>query len=676
MSKAILSLNLANNSALDDPYWLNMEIKKAALADGLTVVAAAAVIDAAYNIKACEEQNSEDIWQRGPDTNRDIWTDVADNTGVDAGTVLAQKRFVDALDVGGFTEDCKYGLSSIAELVSYRVTIKVFRSHHDELYKLQMANGTAGPATMMRGRVIKTVNVKNQTHITLDNPIVHHRPVQAPVVAWQGANGGKINIKGNTLYWDLPFTGTLRAEFDTEWDEVTITVTGDPADRQMISGSGQAWFGTGWYSGTETGDEIDDYQNVQCSVLAFYHYQYEELTLSKPEKDESTTETDQLNICHFVVKTVDGEASDPGEADPNAKCKQHINETVICQCDGEEKSNNHYEMVPCPAGVANGATLRGSVGRTTYKDCGYRDKANDPAYYEDQCCPLPDDYAGGGLPLCMEVVTRFSGAGQKDLNQTNYPHGTEFITVSPANGQCGEHTVKQEVKSNNCCVGVPALDWDEDFSAEIIGQNSSATVCVTGGKMPITWKVRGNGMYANAAKSKSTIVTNNRVFTIYSDVDACGGGSVAASDGCSVAYGSLRASEGQWVRNIERDNYCPGAGGYYSYGQVVYESGADRWYQRYGKTTPSGGGLVDGCSGLYEHLTEVAWNGVKNSVKAECLYPAEYSRNAIYSALWDARFECEAVGIGFSGLLEVVYPAESFMVNGYLSTVAYKWVCE
>lgn len=541
MNEHQLSLNLVAAGVLIDPYWFNMEIKKDALQDGMTVAEAATVIDATYNIKACEpaETQQHDIWTpTDSGTNKNIWTDAKNTIAEAADTLEAKKRF--AASLSDYTQNCAHSLLAIPELIAYDVTLKIFRSHQSELYKLQMANGTAGPAIKFEGRVVHTVDIDNASSHTFDNPIIRR-----PVMSWQGFSGPKIHIKGNTAYWEGTVNGILRAEFGTEWDEVTIHVTGDFADSSMIEGTDNSVMGTGWYSGSESGEEINDYQDVECSVLAFYHFEYEELILNKPEKDESTTETDKLNICHFVNSTKDDSSSgdEPGDDEEQAMCQQHVNETVVCQCDGDERHDGHYEPVVCPDGVRGGSTLQGSVDRRTYKDCGYRDKANNPAYYEDQCCELPAE-AEVSLPLCMEMVTRFTGDGQGEVDRSKYPEGTNFVTVSPVDGQCGEHTVKQVVASNNCCVGVPAITWDDENSVEVMADNTQAVVAVTPGKGPYKWSVRGQG-FTFTGGLRDIITDSNAAYIITEN--ACGVAAIAVSDMCSSTSGAVKSTDGQWV---------------------------------------------------------------------------------------------------------------------------------
>ena len=550
MDEQTLSISLSNATSIDDPYWLHMELKEDSVEDGMTVNEAAELIDSAYNIKACESEESQDIWAQGELSGYDIWNPVEDKTGVDAETMEAQQRFADSLANLDVMNSCAAAGTSAAELLPYDATIKIFRSHHDELYKLQMVNGTASSPVRVEERVIHHLDVQDQTSITLDNPIISYRPVKTPVIKWMGVDGPEIHIKGNTLYWDTPMTGTLRAEFDTEWDEVTVHVTGDLSDSTMITGTTPPdYMGTGFYSGTENGEEIDDYQDIECSVLAFYHYQYQEIVLHRPEEDESTTVGEKLNFCHFVTSMVDSDSSGTGgetttgdDDTPQPLCKQHVLEEVVCRCKGRNETHDYYEMVPCPAGVPAGSTLRDGLERRTYKDCGYRDKYNNPVFYAAVCCEPPSE-VDVNLPLCREQRLPYTGDSE-GVDKSSYPKDTTFITVSPAGGMCGEHLIEQVLKPKSCCDEVPEMTWDYANSDDSFGSGATAVVAVTPGSGTYHWKVRGTDFaFSNGL---TEIVTSSLDVRIYEGPNACGSAYVFVDDGCVMVSGVVRSSNGRW----------------------------------------------------------------------------------------------------------------------------------
>lgn len=541
MNDQTLNINLADRSAVTNPYWLHMEIVAEDKPDGLTVAEAADIIDATYNITLCEQQGPSEMWSQPASTgNNDIWDEHKNEDNFLLGTdeqeaanLEAQKRFADAI-VGYDAIGCR----EKSGIILYTVEIKVFRSHQDELYKLQMSNGIASTPSIHTGRVIHTRDIDKQTSVTLDNPITGN-----PIVIWQGIdNGPSIHITGNTLHWDGEFTGTLRAEFDTTWDQLTISVTGESLDSELITGTDQSYYGTGWYAGTEDSNEISDYNNNECAVLGFYHYQYEELILEEPEPDNSTSETDKINICSFITR-VEGAVGDTREDSEEKDCSRHVLEEIICQCGSapDKESNSYYEAVACPAGVSPGTTLQGTREFKSYKDCGYRDEVNDPAFYEEKCCeewPFEE-----GMPLCKKITTVYNGSGE-EADILGYPEGTAFVIVSPSDGQCGEYLIEQVVNALQCCDGVPPLVWDYEESVDVMAPESRGVIVVTGGRMPRTVKVRGKGFYLDAAFTQRDGLVSSESFYLYTSDEACGIAYITVIDGCSSVLGAVRSTQG------------------------------------------------------------------------------------------------------------------------------------
>ncbi len=284
-----LSISFSNTTSdvVKDPYWLNMEIVQDEAADGMSVGQAAAIIDALYDISVCGES---------PDPyNLDGKQEVNNEPSQEDFNTAIRDVIVDANGVFSMPDTCEMSSYNIAgEEGAYDVEIKVFRSHPGtEIYKLRLSNGTASRPRKITERVSHTLEIEETTSYTVDNPIQGR-----PVIAWVGVNGPDLHITGNTIWWEGKFTGTLQAEFETEYDLIEIHVHGEPTNSQIIEGTlPEGYTGEGWYSGEEDASEITDIQNIQCSVLAFYHYQFEELILNRPEEDSSVSGQEKDDIC-------------------------------------------------------------------------------------------------------------------------------------------------------------------------------------------------------------------------------------------------------------------------------------------------------------------------------------------------------------------------------------------
>ncbi len=552
MGNYTTSITFANLSFIEDSYWLNMEIKEDVINDGITVAEAADMIDAAYDIQICGVEQLPKVDDEViPIEGDNIWSPALDTQRIALANQEAAIRFADAIKVAGYVDNCDD--ITVSDLVSYEVTLKIFKSHIDEPYKLQISQGSASHPIKHREMVVHHIQVDDQTQVTLDNPIIDH-----PIITWEGINGGTIHIKGNTLYWDTPQTGSIRAEFYTEWDEVTITVVEEPQlpTVGVVLGDFVPSFGTGWYTGEEQDTEVVSYKNIQCSVLGFYHYQYEELLLDSPERDESTTDIEKESMCSFVdialsSTDVDGSSDTDGSSrvdeDGNPYvCRVHVNEYISCECmPASQEHLSYYKETYCPSGISNGATLSGSETIETYKWCGFTDGANDPDFYIQHCCePWPFDFE---MPHCNQAVSQYFGGADNNFNPADYAEGTIFVRLSTRTGICGEHEVKQLLIDRNCCEDILPMEWDYHNSIETISTNSMGMVFALWGEPPFHWKIRGVGFsFSDRDFSITEAITEDRRIIVYTNEHVCGMADIEVTDYCSIAHGQIRATVGYW----------------------------------------------------------------------------------------------------------------------------------
>jgi len=537
MNNQALSISLSNRETITDPYWLNMEIVEDEHVDGMTIGAAAEIIDSLYDIEICGKDNP-DLWNMGGTREP------------------AEEKFNDVIgSIAPGLADCRNISSITDDPGSYDVQVKVYRSHEYEKYKFIVSNGTAsGPQRIDSEQVTETVHVENATHVTMD------KPVGGTInLAWIGASATpEIKILGNTFYWEGNVTGTLRAEFGTYHDLINVHVHGQAGESSVITGSmPPEMFGEGWYSGSENNAELENIQNIQCSVLAFYHYQYEELQLNRPEDDGSVSDDVRYGICATDVTPYEGEEI-AGDEDGEKNCFQLTNQTNICICSGDTSQDRSRKAVACPAGVLAGTELAGEKETTNYTDCGEREEPYLPEVYEEKCCyPPADDLQAlfypqdERLPWCKTRTTAFAGGKEmdqatKDELKAQYQN-ISFIGVAPPSTGCGEWTLEQVIKQHSCCEEVSPIAWDEENSVEVIADGSSGTVFVTGGKAPYTWTVRGQGAYTNASYTEREAVTDSPSLDMFME-NGCGLVNISVTDGCSVATGFVRSATGEWVK--------------------------------------------------------------------------------------------------------------------------------
>lgn len=537
-----------------DPYWLRMEVVEPPDIE-MTIAEAADFIDELYGTSICGEEDIE---------INPITHDVEEPTATD------WDRAFDTINLVA----CQ-ALSSEAagDSGAYDTQIKVFRSHRRELYKLVLSNGTAGAPQLTTERISVVLDIEEQSSITLESPIISR-----PVISWSGGGGPSISIIGNTLTWGGVYTGTLLAEYNTEYDLINIHVNGIVnTTPQIITGTDNTWLGTGWYSGDEDGSEITDIQNIECSVLAFYHYQYEELILNSPD-DEGVSDTDLEEICDYADTThSDGDVTFKGpdiseEAcikscdrshsswsqslqDCYDACKKSCYKRVryneFCECGGDDMGDNTDQYpVPCPPGFSDGSNVNPGAaaeeGGIRFIDCDNSDGIADPEFYENRCCIPPED--ADNLPDCIESYGPYTGksltADEAQAIIQQYGSKTKIIMVGPATGACGKTITTQDIPTENCCEFVDPIVWDDENSVEVLAPLHNGYVSVTGGADILTWSVRGLDITFEGGYRD---VVAGRTVRLIAGEDFCGSCNITVDDTCSSVTGLVMSTIGEWV---------------------------------------------------------------------------------------------------------------------------------
>lgn len=525
-----------------DPYWLRMEMVKNDDTQ-MTVGEAAGIIDALYDVSICGRTDDE------PQTIEEQEQPTAD----DWRAALARLRY----------PSCEALAAAEDDMGAYDAQIKVYRSHQGELYKMLLSAGDIRSVVRTEERVTLTLDIEEKSYITLDVPIVH-----SPVIAWQGVDGPDIRIIGNTLYWDEVFTGVLRAEFNTIYDLVDVHVHGiTNEDSEIVSGSSGdgRWLGTGWYSGDEDGTELLDVKDIECAVLAFYHYQFETITLHKPEIDESVPIDDIMAICEWT-----GSTTVPGDGDfgRDGECFKAVKSIEICECGGKRTTTRKEIKTGCPPGVNKGTTVnkgKEEAGGFDFVDCGGDDEVSSAAFYEKTCCEEISDDHEDFLPKCKERHSRYTGNCIPDHEwlKKAYGNDAQIIMVGAKHGVCGELIVTQDTSGADCCDGVSALSWDTENSGDIVTPGSTSGVAVLGGKLPLEVSIRGAGFYLDPDLTVRDGTVDGRSIMIFASPDACGYANISVADGCSKTSGGIKSTEGQW-NSVDLDiaKHCGEATGY------------------------------------------------------------------------------------------------------------------
>ena len=486
-----------SSRAVVDPWWVRLA-QEDLPDDTATVSAAADLLDTLYNLDACDDSTGT------PEQTEDVSAEEVTTT-VEA-TVSAVSCLFDA---DGNVD----------------VVVRVIRSRQDADYRLALVGGVIKTTETVRETVTQQTTLDSASSLTLDYPVIDDFTVQ-----WRGQVYGssgpiddpKISRVGNTLDFGgvSVKSGTIRAEYLTEYDRCTITILGKNG---------------------EPGE---------CVARAFFHGLVDELELQTPDAAED------IGSCtsHWVAPVSDDEVT----------CYRAVTKSYRCQCTDKEVYRETYDEITdcpeyvtrCPGNARDCMHLLESITVPEYVGCtddaevtgapGRIYALSTPEYYRDKCCEDPT----GALPQCPERTTSWRGGlpivGGAAKYYGMYGPKLRIVPVSPPGGICGTWKITQEIRSNNCCDGVEPLAWDGDVSPEVMAPNSAVVIGVTGGgKYPYQWSVLGEGIqFQNGAKKITT--TGNQVRLSALPL-ACGMAEITVTDGCTTVVGYIRSTAGKWV---------------------------------------------------------------------------------------------------------------------------------
>jgi hypothetical protein len=524
-----------------DTWWIRIE-QEGVTDDTATVSAAASLLDAAFAINPCDTEASADP--------------------VDA---PGQEDFESAVAGVVQVAACDYDADG-----NVKVYLYIVRSHLTEPYKLQLQGGEQGAVEQVDGPVTVSQRVEGAASLVLPWPVV-----SGFCAAWRGAvyseagsiHQPKIRRSGNTLNFGQAVTGTIVANYQTEYDRIDVTVLG-----------------------TEEGEP------GACTARAFFHGLVAEHECKLP--DASEVDTDRY--CEEKWRA---------PSDDQVICYKINRLHQVCSCSEHEVDVIETEVeVDCPENMrcSGNATecrhLVGTESATEYVQCAgdktgtFDGNLSDQEFYFSRCCEWPRR----DLPQCKVRKSVWLGGAPIDPGAEHYRglYGptSRFVPVSPPAGICGEWTIEQRIMGTDCCDGVEPLAWDWDEAAEVVAANGTATVGVTGGgRFPYTWIIMGEGFWLGSGKKR--LVTSGPTVTVYG-VNACGSANIYVSDGCSQTRGEIRSTAGRWQHRWSGYPHCvedPSADGFfqcsaYIDGFVSGHSGRLRgrwWYGPYDTSPPA-----------------------------------------------------------------------------------------
>ncbi len=489
-----IALQFKEADTLAENYWARIDVLPPQ-SDYVALSEAATVIDAIYDIEPCSGDESVG----GEETE------------------LLDPEEVPSILAGAFGmieyDPCKFKTASY----DYEATVYVYRSHNNIPYKMVVNDGLIIRTERVTKRIHTLIKPEDRV-ITTDYPIMSNIVCPYNVVAYTGARA----LLDMDVVTNIPF------EYDTQFDKVTILVKGTEMEAQ----------------------------EAVCTV--FYYGLAFSADVAIPEEDAQAVSTIG---CGGSSSSSSDDGEDDSAPDTGVCYKRYIYSN-ICECSGIVRdSSESLQEVACPESPAtpHSDTPQGAYNNEwdavhidTYVRCEEEEgwEGQDGEFYEDNCCtPMPDNIR---IPNCREKTAAWKGGAgikggaDKYTGSAESDEAVSLVGVGPEDGICGTITWKQDVVSRQCCEEATPIVIDAEASVDVIADYSQGTVSWSGGIRPVTFSVSGDGFFANAQYTKTSVELNGGVGVVYTE-DACGSCTVTVDDGCSQATYTISAIDGNWV---------------------------------------------------------------------------------------------------------------------------------
>lgn len=450
MSQSLV-INYTAEALPDDPWWLTTEVMGGD--DRATIEDVATIVDALYELNPCIETDA--VQEEEPD-QMDLF------------------RAAQAVDL----ELCKLLRSG-----DYEAEVRVIRSHPRVPYKIIVDVGEIRQTVKVEEERTLTIDVQNVSELLLPYPVI-----SGLRASWLGTVYGSngvvvppaISALHNTLFWSTSVSGTIRVQYRTTYDLVTVAVPG------LL---------------TFPEDQVGDPQSV--NLLIFYHYQSYVDTIDPPPADPTIDDAFMAQICGWGTGS------------------------ILELLEEEEEPLAEPPLVEDPC-VDHFDTM-GSYRPTT------------PDYYQDTCCrPWPFAFPQSECEAWIVGHKPGKGLDQAIMNSYLASHDgpVEFIGIgNPGPEGCGEIIHRIEIRQKSCCVGADPIAQSIDNPGSV-DKGVSTSICVTGGKFPLTWTI-GGGYFPE--------YINQQTVTIDSDcIDIVAAGCevvvITVTDGCTTARMSIQVN--------------------------------------------------------------------------------------------------------------------------------------
>lgn len=480
-----------SSSIPSDDYWIRLE-QEGINDDTASIVDTADLLDQAYNIEACSEEESTG--------------ELTEETAEAAAEAV--------LD---------YSICRVDYDGSFSVVVRVIRSDPTEDYRVHVAGGEIISIENVTKETTIEKFVTSATSVNLDYPVLTELLLEweQDLVATGDSN---LNRNGSTVYWPAVASGTIKATFVTTYDILNIKVYGNGGETGVAT---VRVVSNGKIDDIET--EIPDSYDTDRARCGF-----------TSEVDDTQTVSCYRTVVKTSICSCSKEEVGTDTYDEVVGCPDY----APTKCPGSSSECSHFlgtfsvvEYVECE----DDSRIPGS---------GYHNKVSDPDFYEDTCCTPP----GVKLPDCEEEILSYKGGRAPDPDisyyQGLYGDNVKMIPVTAEKG-CGEHKIIQSIESEECCDQVPALEYDNTASVSVMAANDRGYLYVTGGIGPFVWRLTSQSGYmwfSGTGTGVKVTDENTRWVEVVSGQYPCGTYHVEVIDTCgTVVTGTIESTEGEWV---------------------------------------------------------------------------------------------------------------------------------
>lgn len=179
-----------------------------------------------------------------------------------------------------------------------------------------------------------------------------------------------------------------------------------------------------------------------------------------------------------------------------------------------------------------------------------------------------DDYPTGCLGSaiyycsgnCWPFALYHNASGSYVLARSNVPPTFVYYDCYDPTASVNIRITDDEGNNSNALTlsCTATATWDVDNNPETMSNGDSAQFGIASGIAPYTITISGTGWWLNGAHTLTTLVTSSPTITVYTDVTACGPGTLTLTDACGgTDIQKIRSTFNSWWREYRVDGKFP-----------------------------------------------------------------------------------------------------------------------